>query len=86
MSKVKYQEFTGRMVSYDRLNNSYYGNPAFHAIFVNEAGEVLEGRTTPNASCAYGFLNSERSPRKVRYHVTPSGTVRFDYVDPIREA
>ena len=81
---MKYLEFIGKMVSYDRLNCSVNGNPAYHAIFADDNGNTLEGRTKSDAACGYGFLNYQYDYRKIRYHVTRGGNIRFDYVDPIR--
>lgn len=82
---MKRYEFTGLLDYYRPLNCSYYGNPAFYAEFVNDQGDILEGRTASNADCAYGFLNSRNKPRKITYHITKKGNVIFDYIRILEE-
>ena len=82
---MKRYTFTGTIDNYRRLNLSVNGNPAYWAIFVNDDGETLTGRTASDAMCAYGFLNWQEKPRTVTYHYTAKGNVIFDYIDILGE-
>ena len=77
---MKRKIFVGKLVSYERRNNSCEGNPKFYGIFENAEGERLEGTTATNASCAYGFLNKINDVREVEYHTTRSGNNIIDYI------
>jgi len=82
MKKLK---FVGMLKSYEHLNCSIYGNPAYYGEFENAAGETLKGRTASDASCAYGFLNYRENPRKITYHVTKTGNIIFDYITVLED-
>ena len=77
---MKRKTFTGKLISDERRNNSYYGNPKFFGVFENENGETLEGITASNATCAYEFLNNIEAVREVEYHITRTGNVIIDYI------
>lgn len=72
--------FTGKLIRYERKNNSYYGNPKYFGVFENENGEILQATTASNASCAYGFLNQREEVREVTYHTTRIGNNIIDYI------
>ena len=77
---MKKKTFTGKLVRYERRNNSYYGNPKYYGVFENENGEILEATTATDASCAYGFLNYPEDVRTVTYHTTRTGNNIIDYI------
>lgn len=79
--KSNKKEFTGKLVTYELKNNSYYGNPKYYGVFVNEKGEVLTATTATNASCAYCFLNSQDKERTIIYHTTKTGNNIIDYIN-----
>ena len=73
--------FIGKLASYERRNNSYYGNPKYWGCFENAVtGETLSGITASNAACAYQFLNYQDKPREVTYHITKNGNTIIDYI------
>ena len=76
--------FTGKLIHYERKNNSYYGNPKYYGVFENENGEVLTATTATNASCAYGFLNSQDKERTIAYHTTKTGNNIIDYIEILK--
>lgn len=65
----------------ERLNNSYYGNPAFRITAENEHGETVTGRTASNAAIGYalGYTYEGRAVN-VEYHYTRGGSLIFDYL------
>lgn len=73
--------FTGKLIHYERKNNSYYGNPKYFGIFQNEQGETVAATTATNASCAYGFLNWQDKERTITYHTTKTGKNIIDYIE-----
>lgn len=77
---MKRKIFVGKLVKYERRNNSVYGNPKYYGVFENENGEILEGVTATNASCAYSFLNSIDQIREIKYHITRTGNNIIDYI------
>lgn len=78
---MKKKTFIGKLVSYERRNNSYYGNPKYFGVFENENGEILEATTATDSSCAYGFLNYPEQKRMITYHTTRTGNNIIDYVE-----
>ena len=72
--------FKGTLVRYERLNNSYYGNPRYMGVYENENGNYLIGTTASNASCAYSFLNNQDGMKNIEYHETKTGNIVFDYI------
>lgn len=79
---MKKQTFTGKLIRYERKNNSVYGNPKYFGYFENES-DSFYGTTASNASCSYSFLNSIEKDRKVTYHITKTGNVIIDHVEII---
>lgn len=77
---MKRNTFVGKLVEYERRNNSIYGNPKYYGIFENEKGEKLEGVTATNASCGYAFLNNIDQIMKIEYHTTRTGNNIIDYI------
>lgn len=77
---MKRKTFIGKLISYERRNSSYCGNPKFYGVFENADGETLEATTATNASCAYGFLNKIESVREIEYHTTRTGNNIIDYI------
>ena len=77
MKKLK---FTGKLISYERLENSINGNPKYFGVFENENGDVLKAITASDASCAYMFLNNQNEIRTLEYHETKAGNYIIDYI------
>lgn len=77
---MKRKFFVGKLVKYERRNNSYEGNPKFYGVFENEKGEKLEGVTATNANCAYAFLNNIDQVVEIEYHTTRNGNNIIDYI------
>ena len=73
-------QFTGKLTSYERLENSEYGNPKYFGVFKNESGDVLKATTATDCSCAYSFLNNQNESRVVDYHETKTGNYIIDYI------
>lgn len=65
----------------ERLNNSYYGNPAYKITAENENGETITGRTASNATIGYqlGYTYEGRTV-SMCYHTTRGGSLIFDYL------
>ena len=82
---MKKYTFIGKLIDYKRINNSFYGNPAYYGYFESETGEKLSGKTKTDASCGYSFLNKKDSPRELTYHVTRTGNVIIDYIKVLEE-
>ena len=69
-----------KLINYERLKNSIYGNPKYLCFFENENGEIIKGKTATNSSVAYcitGFLNEFKV---FSTHFTNSGNLIIDYV------
>lgn len=77
---MKKNTFIGKLIRYERRNNSCYGNPKYFGVFENENGEILQATTASNASCAYGFLNQKDNEREITYHTTTTGNNIIDYI------
>ena len=77
---MKKLQFTGKLVRYERKNNSINGNPKYFGVFENESGEILKATTATDASCAYGFLNNQHESRAIEYHETKIGNYIIDYI------
>ena len=77
---MKKKTFNGKLVRYERKNNSYYGNPKYYGVFEDINGNILCATTANNASCAYGFLNYPEDVRTVTYHTTITGNNIIDYI------
>ena len=78
---MKKKIFIGKLISYERKNSSYYGNPKYYGVFENENGEILEATTATDAGCAYGFLNYPKQNRTLTYHTTRTGNNIIDYIE-----
>jgi len=81
--KMKKLQFRGKLVRYERKNNSYYGNPRYYGFFENEKGEYLSGTTASNASCAYTFLNNTQTEKIITFHETKAGNIVIDYMEEV---
>ena len=77
---MKKKTFTGKLVRYERKNNSYYGNPKYFGVFEDAEGNILCATTATDASCAYGFLNYPEQERTLTYHTTRTGNNIIDYI------
>ena len=73
-------QFTGKLISHERKNNSCNGNPKYYGVFENENGDILRGTTATDASCAYMFLNHKHEARTIEYHETKRGNYIIDYI------
>lgn len=78
---MKMQNGIFKIKALERLNNSYYGNPAFRIIAENEHGEEVTGRTASNAAIGYalGYTHEGRTV-SMSYHYTRGGSLIFDYL------
>ena len=72
-----------KLMSYERRNNSIYGNPSWYVCFANGADRIM-GRTASNAQCGY-VVENFRDGRacNVTYHITKGGNT---VIDKIKEA
>ena len=77
---MKKQTFTGKLVQYERRNNSKNGNPKYYGVFESESGDILRATTGTDAGCAYSFLNNKEKARIVEYHETRTGNIVIDYI------
>ena len=77
---MKKLQFTGKLISYERMNNSEYGNPKYFGVFENENGDTLKATTATDSGCAYGFLNNQHETRIIEYHETKTGNYIIDYI------
>ena len=77
---MKKLQFTGKLTSYERKNNSINGNPKYYGVFKNENGDTLKAITATDASCGYSFLNNQHETRTIEYHETKKGSYIIDHV------
>ena len=77
---MKKLQFTGKLIGYERKNNSFNGNPKYYGAFKNENGDILKATTATDASCAYMFLNNQHEERTLEYHETKKGNYIIDYI------
>ena len=77
---MKKLQFTGKLTSYERLENSEYGNPKYYGVFKNENGDILKATTATDASCGYSFLNNQHETRTLEYHKTKEENYIIDYI------
>ena len=77
---MKKQTFTGRLIGYERLNNSINGNPTYYGVFENANGDILRASTGTDSACGYVFLNEREKTRIVKYHETRTGNLIIDYI------
>ena len=77
---MKKLQFTGKLISYEKRNNSINGNPKYYGVFENESGDILRATTGTDCSCAYSFLNNQDKSRVVDYHETKRGNYIIDYI------
>ena len=77
---MKKKIFKGKLVRYERKNNSYYGCPKYYGVFEDINGNILCATTATNASCAYAFLNYPEDVRTLTYHTTITGNNIIDYI------
>ena len=70
-----------KLVSYERRNNSAYGNPAWYVCFVNGTDSVM-GKTASNAQCGY-VVENFRDGRacNVSYHITKAGNTIIEGIE-----
>ena len=80
---MKKLQFNGKLISYERRNNSVNGNPRYMGVFENEDGDYLIGTTASNASCAYSFLNNTAIKKVITYHETKTGNIVIDYIEEV---
>ena len=78
---MKKSQFNGKLISYERRNNSVNGNPKYMGVFEAENGDILRATTASDASCAYSFLNNPASEKVITYHVTKNGNVIITYIE-----
>lgn len=69
------------IIALERLNNSYYGNPAWRVVFEDNNEELHIGRTAPNSGSAYAIgAYSIGRKYEITYHFTKGGNLFIDYV------
>lgn len=72
------------IIALERLNNSYYGNPAWCVVFEDDNAVVHIGRTAPNSSSAYAIgTYSINRMYEITYHFTKGGRIYIDYVKEV---
>ena len=70
----------------ERLNNSYWGNPAWRVGFIAEDGLHKIGRTASNASCAYILDCSSKGKRYLCiYHYTKNDNLIITELQELKE-
>ena len=70
-----------KLVSYERRNNSAYGNPSWYVCFYNGTDSVM-GKTASNAQCGYTVENfRDGRACNVTYHVTKAGNTIIDGIE-----
>lgn len=73
-----------KLMSYERRNNSIYGNPSYNVSFSNGSEEIT-GKTASNASCGYSLTNfSNGRACNVEYHITRAGNTVIDYITEVK--
>lgn len=77
---MKTQTFVGKLVDYEQLNASFYGNPRYKVIFEAENGEVLKGNTASNAQAGFVLLNDRNCTKSITYHQTRTGNIIIDRI------
>lgn len=81
---MKKQSKIFKIVDLSRLNNSYYGNPAYMIEAETESGERWTGRTASNAMIAYELGSSSVGESfELFYHFTKNGNLIFDYLKKV---
>ena len=70
---MKKKTFTGKLVRYERRNNSYYGNPKYFGVFEDAEGNILCATTATDASCgrftsAYSLFRNKRFLLLLLFH------------------
>ena len=79
MKKIKVM---AKLVNAIRLNNSYYGNPRYFAVYELSNG-FLKGKTSSDGKIGYTIFNNRDSEKILTYHVTRTGNIIFDYVEEV---
>lgn len=77
---MRKQYFTGKLTSYERMNNSVNGNPRYYGTFESETGDILKATTKSDESCGYSFLNNQEKNRTLQYHETKTGSLIIDCI------
>ena len=72
--KMKNYKFKGYLKWYERLRNSYNGNPKYRLCFDNE-NDVIIGMTKNDSTCGYSCLNQPDKEKTVTYHYTRTGNI-----------
>lgn len=68
-----------KILDIKRGNNSYYGNPSYHLMLVDENNNICIAKTASNASVAYGIDNAWLNTKKfLQYHITRKGNMIID--------
>ena len=72
-----------KLMSYEKGNNSIYGNPSYHASFSNGSEEIT-GKTASDASCGYALENfRDGRACNVTYHITRAGNVIINKIEEV---
>lgn len=72
---------TGRVVGYEILNCSFYGNPRYSLTIETSDGDLLRGKTKTDGGIGYCCLNNTEQQHKWEYHITRTGNIIFDRMD-----
>ena len=77
---MRTQTFIGKLVEYEQLNASFYGNPRYEVTFENEKGELLKGKTASNSKAGFVLLNDRFCTKSITYHQTHAGNIIIDNI------
>ena len=68
-----------KIIDIERGNNSYYGNPSYLLILLDENNKTYYGKTASNAFVAYVINNTWIYEKKFfQYHITRKGNMIID--------
>ena len=70
-----------KLLTYERRNNSAYGNPSWYVRFDNGTARII-GKTASNAQCGYTLTNfRDGRACNVSYHITKAGNTIIDGIE-----
>ena len=77
---MKKQTKQFKILDIKRGNNSYYGNPSYYLVLMDENNNIFFAKTASNASIAYEIGGHWANTKKtLQYHITSSGNMIIDY-------
>ena len=83
---MKLQEKTIKVLDYERLNNSYYGNPCYYLFMETTEGDFLRGKTATNSAAGYSdfsYFKYQGTHLKIKFHYTKKGNLIIDYIERV---